>query len=79
MRYYKISESDLNGLLVDSLELCMLNRDGVDNWTWYGESYRNIIKEYFPNKSEEELEDYSFNDCAEEDIKSYNFVEKEEE
>lgn len=52
MKYYKISESDLNGLLVDSLELCMLNRDGVDNWTWYGESYRELIKEYIPDADE---------------------------
>lgn len=79
MKYYLVSENDLIDLLETNIWRRMLERDGVDNWTWYGESYRNIIKEYFPNKSEEELEDYSFNDCAEEDIKSYNFVEKEEE
>lgn len=79
MKYYLVSENDLIDLLETNIWRRMLKRDGVDNWTWYGESYRNIIKEYFPNKSEEELEDYSFNDCAEEDIKSYNFVEKEEE
>ena len=60
MKYYKISESDLNGLLVDSLELCMLNRDGVDNWTWYGESYRELIKEYIPDADE----DTDFSDVA---------------
>lgn len=79
MKYYLVSENDLIDLLETNIWRRMLERDGVDNWTWYGESYRNIIKEYFPNKSKEELEDYSFNDCAEEDIKSYNFVEKEEE
>lgn len=70
MRYYKISESDLNGLLVDSLELCMLNRDGVDNWTWYGESYRELIKEYIPDADE----DTDFSDVATLLLKDYEVV-----
>ena len=70
MKYYKISESDLNGLLVDSLELCMLNRDGVDNWTWYGESYRELIKEYIPDADE----DTDFSDVAILLLKDYEVV-----
>ena len=70
MKYYKISESDLNGLLVDSLELCMLNRDGVDNWTWYGESYRELIKEYIPDADE----DTDFSDIATLLLKDYEVV-----
>ena len=70
MKYYKISESDLNGLLVDSLELCMLNRDGVDNWTWYGESYRELIKEYIPDADE----DTDFSDVATLLLKDYEVV-----
>ena len=70
MKYYKISESDLNGLLVDSLELCMLNRDGVDNWTWYGESYCELIKEYIPDADE----DTDFSDVATLLLKDYEVV-----
>ena len=70
MKYYKISESDLNGLLVDSLELCMLNKDGVDNWTWYGESYRELIKEYIPDADE----DTDFSDVATLLLKDYEVV-----
>lgn len=70
MKYYKISESDLNGLLVDSLELCMLNRDGVNNWEWYGESYRKLIKEYIPDADE----DTNFSDVATLLLKEYEVV-----
>ena len=79
MKYYLVPEADLINLLETSIWGQMLERDGVDNWTWYGESRKDIIKEYFSDKTDEELEDYNFNDCAEEDIKSYNFVEKEDE
>ena len=72
MKYYKISESDLNGLLVDSLELCMLNRDGVDNWTWYGTSYRELIKEYIPDADE----DTDFSDVATLLLKEYEVIEE---
>ena len=70
MRYYKISESDLNGLLVDSLELCMLNRDGVDNWEWYGTSRRELIKEYIPDADE----DTDLSDVATLLLKDYEVV-----
>lgn len=70
MKYYKISEGDLTGLLVDSLELDMLNRDGVDNWTWYGESYRELIKEYIPNADE----DTDFSDVATLLLKDYEVI-----
>lgn len=70
MKYYKISEGDLKGLLVDSLELCMLNRDGVDNWTWHGESYRELIKEYIPDADE----DTDFSDVATLLLKDYEVI-----
>ena len=65
-KYYKISESELLNLLEAAIENNMLQTDGVDNWEWYGESRKEIIKEYFPNKNEEELNDYSFEDDIEE-------------
>ena len=70
MRYYKISESDLNGLLVDSLELSMLNRDGVDNWEWYGASCRELIKEYIPDANE----DTDLSDVATLLLKDYEVI-----
>lgn len=45
MKYYKISEKELEDLLVSQLELNQLQWSGVDNWTWYGEGYRDFMKE----------------------------------
>ena len=70
MKYYKISEDDLKDLLIDSLELCMLNMDGVDNWTGYGESHRELIKEYIPDADE----DTGFSDVATLLLKDYEVV-----
>ena len=70
MKYYKISEDKLRKLLEDSLELNMLNIDGVDNWTWYGESYRELIKEYIPNADE----DTDFSDVATLLFKDYEVI-----
>ena len=70
MKYYKISEGDLKGLLVDSLELSMLNWDGVDNWSWYGTSRHELIKEYIPNPDE----DTDFSDVATLLLKDYEVI-----
>ena len=60
MKYYKISEAELRELLENYLELSMLNWDGVDNWSWYGASRRELIKEYIPDAGE----DTDFSDVA---------------
>lgn len=38
MKYYKISEEDLRGLIEDALFSDYLLESGVDNWEWYGEA-----------------------------------------
>lgn len=45
MKYYKISEKELEGLLASQLELNQLQWSGVDNWSWYGEGYGDFMKE----------------------------------
>lgn len=74
-KYYKISESKLVELLATSIEMDALNAYGVDNWMGYGENFNEIIQEYFPDKKEEELEDTSFEDCAEILLADYVEVE----
>lgn len=76
MKKYIVSEDTLKRLLEDSIELAMLNADGVDNWTWYGEGRRELIKEYFPDASEEELEDLDFENCAEKDLEGFEVLEE---
>ena len=48
-KIYLIEENKLKELIENSLILEMLEKDGVDNWFWYGKSYPDIIKKYFPN------------------------------
>lgn len=43
--YYKISKETLLNLLAARLELDQLECSGVDNWSWYGEGYREFMKE----------------------------------
>lgn len=76
MKRYIVDEDTLKRLLEDSIELAMLNADGVDNWTWYGEGRRELIKEYFPDASEEELENLDFEDCAEKDLEGFEVLEE---
>lgn len=76
MKRYIVDEDTLKRLLEDSIELAMLNADGVDNWTWYGEGRRELIKEYFPDASEEELEDLDFENCAEKDLERFEVLEE---
>ena len=42
---YLIEESTLIDLVGAYLELGALEADGVDNWEWYGESFREAIEE----------------------------------
>ena len=61
--YYRISESQLAELLEAALTLEMLERDGVDTWSWYGESRNEVIANYLEcdiGKAEE----YDFYDVA---------------
>ena len=41
MRYYLINEKRLKELLVAEMKVIELERDGVDNWEWYGEGREN--------------------------------------
>lgn len=71
-KYYRISESELRELLENSLTLSMLEKDGVDNWSWYGESRHKIIKHYFPDAEGDDLYDLTFSDCVEVLMEDYD-------
>lgn len=44
-KYYYVSESILRHLLNCEARYTILERDGVDNWTWYMEGARDYFKE----------------------------------
>lgn len=59
-RKFIVDEEELFSLLLAKMECSMLNRDGVDNWSWYGESREEIVEEFHP----EHLSGVSFEECA---------------
>lgn len=76
---YVLTESLLQSLLADTMELHMLQTDGVDNWTWYGESRQKIKEAYYPGDwkelDEETRYDLSFWDIAGMQIEAGGFQE----
>lgn len=54
---YVLTETQLQSLLADVMELHMLQADGVDNWTWYGEGRQKTKEAYYPGNWEELDED----------------------
>ena len=44
-KVYLITEETLRGLLYDSHKLTILERDGVDNWSWYMEGRTQYLAE----------------------------------
>ena len=62
-RKYIITESELLELLACQMECVMNERDGVDNWGWYGSSREEVIKEYWPGDESPEKH-LSFYDVA---------------
>ena len=85
---YIISRGELLELLEAQYRLAALERGGVDNWQWYGESLSDFLTDYVnENKvfltqemdketAEEYLEDFNFNDIAEFEIGCYVRVEE---
>ena len=45
-KYYKVSEEELRELLDAYYRLTALEWGGVDNWSWYSESFDDFIKNY---------------------------------
>ena len=70
-----ITESQLVHFLTCQMECAMNERDGVDNWEWYGESRKDIIEDYCPNYDEENDGDLTFYDVANLRVEAGEFQE----
>lgn len=69
MKKYIVDESELLELLEAYIKLSILERDGVDNWMWYMEGEREVVREYFSEMSIEEFDErrddgLGVSDCA---------------
>ena len=70
MKYYKVPEDHLIQLISASIQLNILETDGVDNWEWYMESRKELITEFYG-------EDIDFEEAAIRDLKYYEEVKGE--
>lgn len=79
MKQYVIDERTLRRLLEAQMEVYMLISDGVDNWSWYGESRRETKAEFYPGDwnelSHDEKIDIDFQDIAQMRIDAGEFQE----
>ena len=74
-RYYVVPEKVLANLLVSEMMCEMNERDGVDNWGWYGSSYEEIVREFYPGEPAE-AENMSMWDCAMARLEAGEFQEQ---
>ena len=85
-KYYKISEWQLIQLLKDSMILNCLERDGVDNWDYYGEGFKQDIEERVQalglplysiiegTASAVERYEYDYEDIAKQRLQEYELI-----
>lgn len=75
---YLISEKELKEMLYAVNSLQALEWGGVDNWSWYGESFSDYVEQYIEDNqlNEEEIdEDFNMDDIVELEIKRYKEVQ----
>ena len=76
MKYFKVFEADLRDYLLAVNKLACLERDGVDNWSWYMEGRTEFIAECLGKTVEEVREnDLDFEDVVDLDIQSFQEIE----
>ena len=72
---YVLTESQLIDLLIADMEYVMNERDGVDNWEYYRESYKDVVKEFYPGDPAE-AEEMSMRKCAKARLEAGEFQEQ---
>lgn len=79
-----LTETEFKNIYCGYLKYLALQRGGVDNWGWYGESLNDFLRDcYFgnhPDRTEEDLnneECYDFDDVVDEDIDKGAFTIQE--
>ena len=75
---YLISEKELKEMLYAVNSLQALEWGGVDNWSWYGESFSDYVEQYIEDNqlNEEEIdENFNMDDIVELEIKRYKEVQ----
>ena len=74
MKYYKVSETDLKYFIESRAKFEALESGGVDNWSWYGESYSDYLADMKKQYNIPMEEDLDFKDIADREIKNFEEV-----
>lgn len=77
-RQFIVGEDDLREMLIALMRDTMCQRDGVDNWSWYGQSFNETIQDFYPTQlTVDEIEDkeIGFEECADAIIKNGKYEE----
>ena len=79
-----LTETEFKNIYCGYLKYLALERGGVDNWGWYGESLGDFLRDCYsvnhPDHTEEgfnEEEDYNFDVVVDEDIDKGEFTVQE--
>ena len=75
---YLISEKELKEMLYAVNSLQALEWGGVDNWSWYGESFSDYVEYYIEDNKlnkDEINENFNIDDIVELEIKKYEEVQ----
>ena len=75
-KHYVVSENRLLELLVAEMTCIMNERDGVDNWGWYGSSYNDVVKDYWPGEEPIPEDNIDMWDCASARLEAGEFQEE---
>lgn len=75
-KHYVVSEKRLLELLVAEMTCIMNERDGVDNWGWYGSSYNDVVKDYWPGEEPMPEDNINMWDCASARLEAGEFQEE---
>lgn len=74
MKYYKIKEEDLKYFIECRARLEALEAGGVDNWSWYGESYADYLEDMKKQYDIPMEDDLDFKDIANKEIQNFEEV-----
>ena len=71
-KYYKVSEEELRDLLDAYYRLVALERSGVDNWTYYSDSFHDFIQRYNEENPDHKIE--WMDEIAEIELANYDVI-----
>lgn len=73
-KFYKVEEKDLLAMLEAYERLAALEKGGVDNWEWYGDSLTDYLVLLMEEYGVSDEKDFCFEDVAKIQLKNYEEI-----